>query len=274
MRRLVVIAALVGACSSGGAGKTPEPEPTPTPTPAWSLVVGDVTYTKTAIVGGDIRITVEIRNKGKAANHGTKLQFSDLDKHADIEGCVPECEVDTGFGVYAHLPGIPAGKTKTYKVNFVASSPGASRWSLCIYDDDIAGEQGLVRRRNDDDPLRRNGTTRPSWPASATASSSSGGSPRIGPTSFCAGGSLRRRREGSTEANRGTGMRRLSGSRSSFGPGDPYLGATVLVADPMPVALRPYRPTASAVLSAVERLSLAARLIGPHRPYNRRLAAT
>jgi hypothetical protein len=142
MNRLVlVVAVVVAACSSSGPGKTPEPVPTPTPKPAWSLVVGDVTYTKTAVVGGDIRINVEIRNKGKAANPGTKLQFSDLDKHADIEGCIPECSVDTGFGVYAHLPRVPAGKAKTYKVNFVASSPGASRWSVCVYDDDIAGEQ-------------------------------------------------------------------------------------------------------------------------------------
>jgi hypothetical protein len=43
--------------------------------------------------------------------------------------------------MYATLPGIPAGKTKTYQVNFIATKVGAIHWSVCVYDDETRGEQ-------------------------------------------------------------------------------------------------------------------------------------
>lgn len=149
MRRLIVVVAiaLAGCTSSAGTRPvaptpSPTPEPTPTPTP-WRLGSVAASYTKQVRVGGTITVTVKIKNNGSATNPSTEINFSELDKYADLFECTPECSVEDapGLGPSAILPGVPAGKTSTFKIEFVASTAGAVRWSLCVYDNESFGEQ-------------------------------------------------------------------------------------------------------------------------------------
>jgi hypothetical protein len=130
---------LVAACSSTPAAP-PEPTaaPTPAPTPApWSLTVPSAVYTRQVLVGDTIEVTVKVKNSGRGASHTTLVNFSELDKYADLFDCKPECQTEDlpGFGPSAILPGVTAGKTQVFIVNFVANKVGAVKWSLCVYDD-------------------------------------------------------------------------------------------------------------------------------------------
>lgn len=98
--------------------------------------------TTSTFVGGDITLTVEIDNTGRADNPGLQFQIGELDDYADLVGCVPKCSTRTGFGdVYTVLPGVKAGADRTYEVGFVANKVGAVSWSICVYDDVEFGEQ-------------------------------------------------------------------------------------------------------------------------------------
>ena len=143
MKFLLVLVMLVAACG-GGADPTPRPpDPTerPTPPPAWRLSVTDVTYTATLSLGDTIEIDVTIENRGTDRNLRTRFQFSDIDDYADLIGCVPECTYEDFFGIYTTLPGIAAGETVVYHVEFLAKSLGVADWSLCVYDAETFGEQ-------------------------------------------------------------------------------------------------------------------------------------
>ena len=119
---------------------SPTERPRATVMAAWRLVADSARYTDQVRVGGAIVFTVEVSNAGTAATPGVELQFDGLDDNADIVGCVPTCEVSDLLGVYAAFPGVPAGTSREYEIEWVATDVGAARWSLCIYDDDIGGE--------------------------------------------------------------------------------------------------------------------------------------
>lgn len=145
MRRLMVLAVLVAACSSprpAAPATVRAPEPTPTPHP-WSIEVTSAKATTKARVGGEMFITVVVENTGKVASKSTELQLSDIDKYADVVECTPDCDIDRGFGggYYLGLPGVPAGKEKTFKVELVPTKIGAAHWSVCVYDDVSFGDQ-------------------------------------------------------------------------------------------------------------------------------------
>lgn len=64
------------------------------------------------------------------------LQFSDIGDYVDFVGCTPRCEPSDFLGaLYARFPGIPAGSSQDYRVEFIATKIGAAQWSVCIYDD-------------------------------------------------------------------------------------------------------------------------------------------
>ncbi|MEX0625560.1 MAG: hypothetical protein WD402_03350 [Chloroflexota bacterium] len=133
---MVALALMAAACSPEGGGgdggnRSTDEEPASVPS---EVSVDEVTYTTEVAVGGSIVVNIELSNTGTAANPGTKLQFSDIDQYADIVGCVPTCDVSEFFGDYADLPGVPAGGSAQYSVEFIATTVGAARWGLCIYD--------------------------------------------------------------------------------------------------------------------------------------------
>ncbi len=125
------------APAAGGAGATQAA----TPASAWRLAVGDMTGTTRTSVGETITVEVTISNSGSAPNPGTRLQFSDLDKSADLIGCRPKCQYTDLFGIYTDLPGIPAGGSSTFVVEWIAKAIGAPDWTLCVYDNTSGGEQ-------------------------------------------------------------------------------------------------------------------------------------
>lgn len=88
-------------------------------------------------------VTIKVANRGSAKNPSTEINFSELDKYADLFECKPECSVQDlpGSGPSAILPGVAPGKTVAYKITFIASKPGAVRWSACLYDNESFGEQ-------------------------------------------------------------------------------------------------------------------------------------
>jgi hypothetical protein len=99
-------------------------------------------YSTTTFVGGTLTVTAVISNTGTAASPGVSFQFSDLKEHADIVQCTPACQTDEGLGaIYARMPGIPAGGTATYEVEFIPTAVGAAHWSACVYDDKNGGDQ-------------------------------------------------------------------------------------------------------------------------------------
>lgn len=101
----------------------------------WSISVdGDVKYTGTAVVGGDIDLSMVIRNAGTQANPATRLQLSDLDHNADLSRCEPECQVSTTGGLYATFPGVAPGTSASYTVHLIAKAVGAPHWTICLYD--------------------------------------------------------------------------------------------------------------------------------------------
>lgn len=139
---LALIAGCAGATSPGAVATPEPPEPTPTAHP-WVIEVTSAKATTKARVGGEMFITFVVENTGTAKSESTELQISEIEDYADVVGCTPECEVDRGLGggYYLALPGIGAGKTKTYKVELVPTKIGAAHWDVCVYDDVSFGEQ-------------------------------------------------------------------------------------------------------------------------------------
>lgn len=134
----------LSACSRPAAPRATERPPEPTPTPhAWVIDVTSAKATTKTSVGGEMFITVVVENTGKAASDTTELQLSDIDKYADVVECTPDCTIDRGLGggYYLSLPGVPAGKEKTYKVELVPTKIGAAHWGVCVYDDVDFGDQ-------------------------------------------------------------------------------------------------------------------------------------
>ncbi|MEO7295151.1 MAG: hypothetical protein ABIZ57_03325 [Candidatus Limnocylindria bacterium] len=128
----------------GGSNAATTPQPTERPAPAatakpWTLDVSDAKYTTETVVGGSVFITVTISNTGKVANPAIEINFSELDKNADVRGCKPKCELDDlpGFGPSAVFPGLAAGATRDYEVEFIATKVGVVAWNVCVYDDRI-----------------------------------------------------------------------------------------------------------------------------------------
>ena len=109
--------------------------------PSSALDVSNVSYTKETIVGGSIDVLVTAANPGAIRTGEVKLQFSDLDKIADIVGCTPTCSVDKFLGTYATVPGVAAGGSATWTVEWVATKVGAEDWSLCVYEPATSGNQ-------------------------------------------------------------------------------------------------------------------------------------
>jgi hypothetical protein len=95
------------------------------------------------VIGGDLVVTTKVKNSGSVKNPSTEINFSELDKYADLFECKPECDVQDlpGSGPSAILPGVAAGKTKAFQITFVAAKAGAVRWSACLYDDESFGDQ-------------------------------------------------------------------------------------------------------------------------------------
>lgn len=146
-RFAILVAALLVAGCGGEVTATPEPKerPTTAPTPVpWALDVTDTAYTKEATVGDNITVEVTIENTGKQRNPVTKLNFSELDQYADLFGCDPDCETEDlpGLGPTAILPGVQAGESVTYTVEFIATTVGVVEWSLCLYGEDSYSEDG------------------------------------------------------------------------------------------------------------------------------------
>jgi hypothetical protein len=144
----VLIAAFVVGCSGSAGGapapRTPEPPaPTPTPHPPYAIEVASAKATTKTRVGGDMVITVVLKNTGTVASESTEFQISKIEDYADVVGCTPKCAIDRGFGggYYLNLPGIPAGKTKTYEVELIPTKVGAAHWDVCVYDDTEFGDQ-------------------------------------------------------------------------------------------------------------------------------------
>jgi hypothetical protein len=152
MIRLILATAFVlSSCSgSGGLPATarptdqPTPEVTPEPTPtAWKLDVPSAKYTTQAGVGDTVAIDVTVRNKGKAASPVTRLNFSELDKHADLHRCKPSCDKEDlpGLGPSAvWFQGVKAGKSVKYHIEFVATKVGVVDWNVCLFDDEEYGD--------------------------------------------------------------------------------------------------------------------------------------
>jgi hypothetical protein len=134
---------LVNGTGGGtGAASTPRPTERPTPPPTatpWTLDVSVANYTTETIVGRSVFITVTISNTGKAATPAIEINFSELDKDADLRGCKPKCELDDlpGFGPSAIFPGLAAGASRDYEIEFVATKVGVVAWNVCVYDDRI-----------------------------------------------------------------------------------------------------------------------------------------
>jgi hypothetical protein len=131
---------LTGSSGGTAADPTPTRAPVVTATP-WSIDVADVTYTKRLTVGDTIDVDVTITNTGSRASLRTKFQFDGLDDYADLIGCIPECEYEELLGLYTTLPGVAAGDTVVYHVEFLAKALGVADWSICVYDEETAGEQ-------------------------------------------------------------------------------------------------------------------------------------
>jgi hypothetical protein len=131
--------------SDSASGPTATPSPiaeTEAPDPWVISIADDPTYTTETAVGGSIEVVLTLSNGGSGASESTELQFGGIDDHADIVGCSPPCMTSTFLGdVYAELEGVPAGGTTTIQVEFVATAVGAARWSICVYDSVIAGDQ-------------------------------------------------------------------------------------------------------------------------------------
>lgn len=145
----IVVAALsVAACSSSSpeaqtTQRPPNPTATPlvTPTP-WTLDVPSAKYTTEVFVGDTISIDVKIKNTGTAKSPVTRLNFSELDKYADLHRCKPKCETEDlpGLGPSAVMVGVPPKKSTTFHIEFLATTVGVVDWSVCLYDDEEYGD--------------------------------------------------------------------------------------------------------------------------------------
>jgi hypothetical protein len=138
----------VAACSGGASATTtpepterPTPDPTPTPTP-WTLDVSRAVYRTETTAGGAINVDVTVKNTGTAKSPVTRLNFSELDKSADLHQCKPRCEIEDlpGFGPSAVMGGVAPGKAIKFHVEFVARAVGAIQWTVCLYDDEYLNE--------------------------------------------------------------------------------------------------------------------------------------
>lgn len=139
---------LVAACGATGRGPGTTAQPTALPTPAptatpWRLSVTDTTYSRKVLVGDDVVVTIKVKNSGSTKNPSTEINFTELDKYADLFECKPKCEVQDlpGSGPSAILPGVAAGKTTAFRITFIAGKAGAVHWSACLYDDESFGDQ-------------------------------------------------------------------------------------------------------------------------------------
>lgn len=106
---------------------TPTTQPTATPTVS-------VTYTTTTLVGGSIFVNVKITNTGEAATAPIRLGFGGLKDYADLVGCIPACSQSGLLGdIYTQFQqGVGAGKTVTFKVEFLAKKVGVANWTLQV----------------------------------------------------------------------------------------------------------------------------------------------
>lgn len=143
----VAVALALAACSGSaapvGPDATPEP-PAPTPTPhPWVIDVTSAKATTKTFVGGEMVITLKLENTGKSRSNSTQFQLSEIEDYADVVGCTPECDIDRGLGggYYLELPGVGAGKERTFKIELVPTKVGAAHWDVCVYDDAEFGDQ-------------------------------------------------------------------------------------------------------------------------------------
>lgn len=139
---LLVVVVIIAACSSPGASASPEPTDPPTPPPApkaWSLDVTSAKYRKRVPLGATMNVVVKVKNAGTAANETTEMQIGGLGDHLEFSDCDPECERRDFLGAtFLDFPGVPAGKTRTYTIELVATGLGRADWNLAVYD----GAQG------------------------------------------------------------------------------------------------------------------------------------
>lgn len=104
--------------------------------------MSDATYTTEAFVGDTISIDVKVKNTGKTKSPVTRLNFSELDKYADLHRCKPKCSTEDlpGLGSSAVMAGVLPSMAPTFHVEFVATTVGVVDWSVCLYDDEEYGD--------------------------------------------------------------------------------------------------------------------------------------
>jgi hypothetical protein len=121
------------ATPTPAATAVPTPEPTPTTQPTATATVS-VTYTTATVVGGSIFVNITITNTGKVTREPIRLEFGGLKDYADLIGCTPACSQSGLLGdIYTQFPqGVGAGKTVTFKVEFLAKKVGVANWLLQV----------------------------------------------------------------------------------------------------------------------------------------------
>jgi hypothetical protein len=118
----------------------PTPVPTPTPGPA-SLEELSTTYTTETFTGGSIFVNLTIKNNGGLTSKPVQIYFDQIDKYADLNGCVPICTYSDFLGIRVTFEGgIAGGQTVTYKVEFIATKVGVADWGLTVYEGDASGD--------------------------------------------------------------------------------------------------------------------------------------
>ncbi len=130
MLRLLAFIGILTLSGCGGEPSSPS-----------SLDVDGARATTETTLGGAVHAEVTLTNSGTEAVAATTFGFGELGRYTDPVRCTPACDSAELFARIFQLPGVAAGDTVTYSVEFIATDIGAVAWVLCVYEG-TAYEQG------------------------------------------------------------------------------------------------------------------------------------